>query len=119
MNKWVLMMCGFGFLLLIGVIVILVSEKSDDEVAADISLLSGVRLTQHGQNVCQKEVQAATGVQVFSPSRSTGDRMSTVTLEWDGDGKQYRKIICTYNLDQGVTSMIIDDKSIKARLKGN
>ena len=113
MNKWVVMMCGFGFVIAVGVGVILVSEKSDDEVAADISLLSGVRLTQHGTMVCQKEIESSSGIKVYSPARSTGDRVSSVTLEWDGDGKQYKSIRCTYNLDQGIMSLTIDEKLVK------
>ena len=113
MNKWVVMMYGFGFVIAIGVAVILVSEKSDDEIAADISLLSGVRLTQHGTTVCQKEIESSSGVKVYSPARSAGDRVSTVTLEWDGDGKQFKAIRCTYNLDQGITALMIDEKLVK------
>lgn len=115
MNKWVLMMTGFAFVIVVGVVTVIISEKSNEEVAADISLLSGVRLTQHGQQVCQKKIKNSIGKQVYSPTSNTGDRVSTVTLAWSGKGKKFNKIVCTYNIDQGVTSLIIDDKTIIAK----
>ncbi|MGR9106466.1 MAG: hypothetical protein ACU843_05990 [Gammaproteobacteria bacterium] len=115
MNKWVLMMLGFAFVIAVGVGVILVSDKSDEEVAADISLLSGVRLTQHGQQVCQKEIESATGQKVYSPSATAGDRVSTVTLTWEANDKKFKNIKCVYNLDRGITSLMIDDRTIIAK----
>lgn len=116
MNKWVVMMVGFAFVLVVGVAVILLSEKSDEEIAAEISLLSGVRLTQHGQKLCQTEIERIIGEKVYSPSSTTGDRVSTVSLTWEGSGSQrFKKISCHYNLDKGVNSLIIDDKTIIAK----
>jgi hypothetical protein len=112
MNKWVVMMLGFAFIIAVGVAAIMVSEKSEQEIAAEISLLTGVRLTQHGQKICQKEIEAAIGENVYSPTSSTGDRVSTVSLTWIGTSKQYKTISCIYNLDRGVTSLKIDDKAI-------
>lgn len=109
-------MVGFGFVILVGVLVVVVSEKSDEEVASEISLLSGVRLTQHGQQICQTEIERAIGEKVYSPASTTGDRVSTVSLTWQGDaGKKYKKITCIYHLDKGVNSLSIDDKTIIAR----
>lgn len=116
MNKWVVMMLGFAFVFVVGVIVILVSEKSDEEVAADISLFSGVRLTQHGQQICQKEIENAIGEKVYSPTSTTGDRVSSVSLTWEGGAsKEHKKITCVYNLDRGVISLTIDDKTVIAK----
>lgn len=108
-------MLGFAFVIAMGAAVILVSEKSDEEVAADISLLSGVRLTQHGQQICQKEIEKASGEKVYSPTSATGDRVSTVTLTWNSPRKNLKQIICKYNLDAGVTSLQIDGKTIIAK----
>lgn len=115
MNKWILMMSGFAFVIIMGVAAVLISEKSNEEVAADISLLSGIRLTQHGQQICQKAIKKATGKQVYSPNSNTGDRVSTVTLVWEDNPKKDQKITCIYNLDQGVTSLKINDETIIAK----
>lgn len=115
MNKWLVMMLGFAFVIGTGVIVIMISERTDEEVAAETSILSGVRLTQHGQKICQSEINEAIGTIVYSPSSSTGDRMTTVSLTWEGQSKKYRKIECTYNIDHGVVTLIVDGKTIIAK----
>ncbi|MGH8556514.1 MAG: hypothetical protein ACRESZ_03440 [Methylococcales bacterium] len=115
MNKWVVMMFGFAFVIVIGVIVIVISKKSDKEIAAEISFLSGVRLTQYGQTICQNEITEAIGAKAYSPSSTTGDRVSTVSLTWEGQSKEFKKIVCTYNLDRGVISLIIDGKTFIAK----
>lgn len=115
MNKWVVMMLGFAFVLAVGVVVVVISDKTDDEIAADISFMSGVRLTQHGQTICQNKITEAIGETTYSPSSTRGDRVSTVTLIWEGQGKKFKKIECTYNLDRGVVSLNIDGKSLIAK----
>ena len=111
MNKWVVMMVGFAFVIAVGVGVVLVSGKTDEEVAADITFLSGVRLTKHGQEVCQKKVEEAIGEKVYSPNTTSGDRISTISLVWEGRNQGFNSIVCVYNLDQGITSLKIDGKT--------
>ncbi len=112
MNKWVLMMVGFVFVILMGVVTIMVSEKSNDEIAADISLYSGIKLTEYGEKICQQAIKKEMGSSVYSPTSSEGDRMTTVTLTWEGKKKNYKSIICTYNIDLGVKSLIIDGRVV-------
>ncbi|MGH8556407.1 MAG: hypothetical protein ACRESZ_02880, partial [Methylococcales bacterium] len=99
MNKWVVMMLGFVFVFGVAVVVIVISEKDDKEIAANISFLSGVRLTQHAQAICRDKISDAIGETAYSPTSTSGDRVSTVSLIWEGQSKRFKKIECTYNLD--------------------
>ncbi|MGH8550114.1 MAG: hypothetical protein ACRERU_16225 [Methylococcales bacterium] len=69
MNKRVVMMFGFAFVMVAGVVVVLVSEKSEEEVSAEIFMLSSFRLSQQGQQICQNEIERALGEKVYSPTR--------------------------------------------------
>lgn len=114
MNKWVLMMVGFAFVMAVGVGTILVSKKSDEEVAADTAMFAAMKLTQHGKQICKQEIKKALGKSIFSPDTSSGNRTTTVTFTWDGKKKKkdFDSVTCTYNIDKGVEKLVIDGKTI-------
>ena len=104
---------GFVFVIVVGVAVITLTGKSDKEKEQGAFLLQGVQLTRHGSTFCGIAIKDATGSTAGSPRRTTGDRMSTVTLIWEEPYKNFKTAECTYVKGSGIVSLIIDGKTIK------
>ncbi len=93
MNRWVVVMLGFAFV-----------------IAADKSLLPGVRRTPHGQTNCQNEFMEAIGAIVNSSSTKSDGSVSNVSRTWGGKAK--KKIVCTLTIwTGGAISSTIDGKT--------
>jgi len=63
---------------------------------------------------CTDAVKAEVGAQPYTPSESNSDHMSYVTLIWKNIGSA-KTAECRYTMDQGVTLLRVDDKTIIAR----
>ena len=104
---------GFIFVIVVGAGVIIFGKKSNVEKEQGALLLQGYQLTRHGANFCGIAIKDATGSSAGSPTLTTGDRITTVTLTWDQPYKNFKKAECTYVKGSGIVSLKIDGKTIK------
>lgn len=110
MNKFVIALVGFVSVMAIGAIIVGSSNKSDEEIAADVMLRAGTQLTRHAIGRCQAKIQKELGRSVYSPKSSVGDQATIVTLTWVGDKDDFKTATCTYLRDKGIVSLKIDEK---------
>ncbi len=73
----------------------MVSEKTDEEVAADMSLVSGTRLSMASESARKKLKRRSEKKCILAGS--TGDRVTAVSLTWNGKGNNYQTTRCIYN----------------------
>ena len=104
---------GFVFVIVVGVAMIALTGQSNEEKKQGAFIVQGVQLTRHGSTFCGIAIKDATGSSAGSPRRTTGDRMTTVTLTWEEPYKNFKKAECTYVKGSGIVSLIIDGKMIK------
>lgn len=107
---------GFVFVMAVGVVIVIISGPSQEDVKTGQVLLRGMQLTKYGTTQCSKAIREVTGSKVYSPLTTTGDRLTTVTVIW-GKGssmdKKFNKAECTYKKAKGVVSLVIDGKETK------
>ncbi len=115
MNKFVIALVGFVSVMGVGAIIVATSEKSDEEIAADVMLRAGTQLTRHAIGRCQEKIEKELGRSVYSPKTSDGDQATIVTLTWVGDKDDFKSATCTYLRDKGIVSLKIDEKVLVSR----
>ncbi len=115
MNKFVIGLGGFVTVMGVGAIIVASSDKSDEEIAADVMLRAGTQLTRHAIGRCQSKIQKELGRSVYSPKNTEGDHATIVTLTWEGDKDDFKSATCTYLRDKGIVSLKIDDKVLVER----
>ena len=115
MNKFVIGLGGFVTVMGVGAIIVASSEKSDEEIAADVMLRAGTQLTRHAIGRCQAKIQKELGRSVYSPATTEGDHATIVSLTWKGDRDDFKSATCTYLRDKGIVSLKIDDKILIER----
>lgn len=81
-------------------------EKMQGAFLQTSSLLSNLALDK-----CSAAVQKEAGAHPYTPSESSSDHMTYVTLIWQNVGT-VKQAECRYIMDQGITLLRIDDRTI-------
>jgi len=73
-----------------------------------VLLRAGTQLTKYATKQCSDEMKKTIGVGVHSPTKSEGDRLNYSKLTYNGNGKEFTTVECTYEKGKGVISLLID-----------
>ncbi|MBS1212199.1 MAG: uncharacterized protein H6R26_815 [Proteobacteria bacterium] len=81
-------------------------EKMQGAFLQTSSLLSNLALDK-----CTAAVKQEVGAHPYTPSESSSDHMTNVTLIWKNVGTA-KQAECRYIMDQGITLLKIDDRTV-------
>ena len=91
-------------------------QKSVAEMEAESMIRNYANIQGMANQKCPEAVQAATGEQVFFPSRTESDKDTYITLFWEGENVGnggFKKASCTFKATLGgLSELIVDDNVI-------
>ena len=91
-------------------------QKSVAEMEAESMIRNYANIQGMANQKCPEAVQAATGEQVFFPSRTESDKDTYITLFWEGENVGsggFKKASCTLKATLGgISELIVDDNVI-------
>ncbi|MCX7074903.1 MAG: hypothetical protein NTZ70_08850 [Methylococcales bacterium] len=91
-------------------------QKSVAEMEAESMIRNYANIQGMANQKCPEAVQAATGEQVFFPSRTESDKDTYITLFWEGENVGsggFKKASCTLKGSLGgISELIVDDNVI-------
>ena len=91
-------------------------QKSVAEMEAESMIRNYANIQGRANQKCPEAVQAATGEQVFFPSRTESDKDTYITLFWEGENVGsggFKKASCTLKGSLGgISELIVDDNVI-------
>jgi hypothetical protein len=102
---------GFAILMAVGFVIVGTTRETQQEkiqgaFLQTTSLLSGLALDK-----CSEAVKAEIGTHPYTPSESSSDNLSYVSLVWNNVGSA-KRAECRYIMDQGITLLKIDDRTL-------
>ena len=91
-------------------------QKSVVEMEAESMVRNYANIQGMANQKCPEAVQAATGEQVFFPSKTESDKDTYITLFWEGENVGsggFKTASCTLKASLGgISELIIDEKVI-------
>ncbi len=91
-------------------------QKSTAEMEAESMIRNYANIQGMANQKCPEAVQAATGEQVFFPSKTESDKDSYITLFWDGENVGtggFKTASCTLKASLGgISELIVDGKAV-------
>lgn len=91
-------------------------QKSVAEMEVESMIRNYANIQGMANQKCPEAVQAATGEQVFFPSRTESDKDTYITLFWEGENVGnggFKKASCTLKATLGgISELIVDDSVI-------
>ena len=91
-------------------------QKSVAEMEVESMIRNYANIQGMANQKCPEAVQAATGEQVFFPSRTESDKDTYITLFWEGENVGnggFKKASCTLKATLGgISELIVDDNVI-------
>lgn len=106
------------FYFLGAVIVVSACGESTEQGASQV-MISGVQLKKMALERCGSKIKEEVGRNVYAPtettgvaSKSLGDASTTLVLKWKGDKDDFKTAVCAYSMENGLTSLVIDDRTV-------
>ena len=106
---------GFVVVFIIGFIIIGMSGQSQEEQVAQAFIRSGNMLNRQAQEKCKEAIEKEVKTNIYSPTDSSSDRESFVSLTWTGAQGKFDKAECKYVKTKGIVSLVVDGKTIIAK----
>ena len=106
---------GFVVVILVGFLVVATTRETQQEKVQGAFLQTSGLLNNLALGKCSEEVRKETGAHPYTPSESSSDGMTYVTLIWNEIGAA-KRVECRYVLDQGITLLKIDDRRVIEKL---
>ena len=104
---------AFVMIMLVGVIIVATSGKSDKEQASDAALRTGSMLSKYGHDKCKAELKKALKKNVYSPEKTDSDWENWVEMTWTKEKSGF-DAVCRYVKIKGVVKLVVDGKTIKS-----
>lgn len=104
-------MIGFAILMIVGFVIVGTTRETQQEKVQGAFLQTTGMLNSLALSKCSEAVREQVMAHPYTPSESNSDGMSYVTLIWNNIGSA-KHAECRYILDQGITLLRIDDKTV-------
>lgn len=104
-------MIGFAILMIVGFVIIGTTRETQQEKVQGAFLQTSGLLNSLALDKCSEAVRGEVGAHPYTPSESNSDSMSYVTLIWANVGSA-KRAECRYIVDQGITLLKIDDRTV-------
>lgn len=98
-------------IMVLGFIIIGTTKETEQEKRSGAFLATSSLLSSLALDKCTAAVKQEIGVNPYSPSESDSDRTAFVKLVWNNVGSA-KRAECRYVMDQGVTLLQIDDRTV-------
>jgi hypothetical protein len=90
----------------------MLSEQSPEEKMGDAFIRTAGLFNKDARDNCVKAAKQHVNADFAFPSDSASDGKTFTTLTWKGDEKTFKTVVCKYEKDKGVTTLIIDGETI-------
>lgn len=104
-------MIGFVILMVVGFVIVGTTRETQQEKVQGAFLQTSGMLNSLALDKCTEAVRKEVGAHPYTPSESSSDSMSYVSLAWNNVGSA-KRAECRYILDQGITFLKIDDRTL-------
>ncbi len=102
---------GFVILMIVGFVIVGTTKETQQEKVQGALLQTSGMLNSLALQKCTEAVSKEVGTHPYTPSESSSDNMSYVALGWKDVGStKYAQ--CRYVIDQGITLLKIDDRTV-------
>ncbi|MGX2033017.1 MULTISPECIES: hypothetical protein [Methylocaldum] len=102
---------GFAIVMIVGFIIVGTTRETQQEKMQGAFLQTSNLLSSLALDKCTEAVKSEIGTHPYSPSESDSDHVKYVTLIWNNVGSA-KRAECRYVMDQGITLLKIDDRTI-------
>ena len=102
---------GFAILMIVGFIIVGTTKETQQEKIQGALLQTSGMLNSLALDKCTEAVRKEVGSHPYTPSESSSDNMSYVALGWKDVGSA-KHAECRYVIDQGITLLKIDDRTV-------
>lgn len=102
---------GFVILMIVGFVIVGTTRETQQEKIQGAFLQTSGMLNSLALSKCSEAVEKEVGAHPYTPSESTSDGMTYVTLAWTNAGTS-KRAECRYIIDQGITLLKIDDRAL-------
>lgn len=104
-------MIGFIALMAVGFIIVGTTRETQQEKIQGAFLQTSGMLNSLALDKCSEAVKNEVGAHPYTPSESNSDSMTYVGLIWNNVGSA-KRAECRYVLDQGITLLKIDERTV-------
>lgn len=105
---------GFLILMIVGFVIVGTTRETQQEKVQGAFLQTSSMLNTLALDKCTEAVRKEIGTHPYMPSESSSDKMSYVALEWKDVGSA-KRAQCRYVMDQGITLLKIDERTVIER----
>jgi len=105
---------GFVAIMAAGFVIVALTKETPQEKMQGAFLQTSSMLSTLALDKCTDAVKKEAGAQPYTPNESASDHMTYVTLTWKNIGT-VKQAECRYVMDQGITLLKIDDRTVIAR----
>ncbi|MGH8487784.1 MAG: hypothetical protein ACREXS_02635 [Gammaproteobacteria bacterium] len=104
----------WGILIITGVgAVAIMMQSSGRQQATDAFMLTTKHLKENAAAECPVAARQFLKPDLGTADYMTSDGTTSVTLQWKGPrGGEFSSVDCTYILDRGIVSLVIDGKTV-------
>lgn len=102
---------GFAILMIVGFIIVGTTRESQQEKIQSTFLQTSGMLNNLALDKCSEAAKKEAGTHPYTPSESSSDNMTYVSLIWNNVGTT-KRIECRYVTDQGITLLKVDDRTV-------
>lgn len=102
---------GFAILMIVGFVIVGTTKETQQEKIQGALLQTSSLLNSLALDKCTEAVRKEVGTHPYTPSESSSDNMSYVALGWKDVGTA-KRAQCRYVMDQGITLLKIDDRTV-------
>ncbi len=100
------------FYLLSAVVFLSGCGESTNEEASKQVMMTGVELKNMAIASCRTKLNKAVGREMYVPTETIGGGTTSLILRWKGEKDDFKIADCSYSMDHGLTSLVIDDKIV-------
>lgn len=86
-------------------------ESAQEEASKQV-MMTGVELKNMAIASCRKKLNKALGREMYVPTETIGGGTTSLVLRWKGKKDDFKIADCSYSMDHGLTSLVIDDKTV-------
>jgi hypothetical protein len=104
-------MIGFAIVMVVGFLIVGNTRETQQERVQGAFLQTSGMLNNLALDKCSAAVRDEVAAHPYTPSESNSDGMTYVSLIWNNVGSA-KRAECRYILDQGITLLKVDDRTI-------
>ena len=104
-------MIGFAVLMIVGFVIVGTTRETQQEKVQGAFLQTSGMLNSLALEKCSEAVRQEVATHPYTPSESNSDGMTYVSLAWNNVGSA-KRADCRYILDQGITFLKIDERTL-------